>query len=263
VGRAEQELTTEAATISVRLGSVRIGSGGALARAAALVSGAALLLPATCKDGADRFTTHGTQIESRVEGDVDVHYAWLDPAAGEAATLVTLAPFHAAAGRDAYTKARLDELLGGGHTYASLAVWRFGGEGALALGRDGIPVAARAGSGSIASLPPSKWPAKADGAQPLLATLGGASALPALAAGQSLQLLVVFATSEPFAALDDVKVTLGGRTLELTHARATAVAWDEFRSLPARERFEVATGLKPGAKSTDGGDTHAEREGER
>ena len=63
--------------------------------------------------------------------------------------------------------------------------------------------------------------------------------------------------------VDDVKVTLGGRTLELTHARATAVAWDEFRSLPARERFEVATGLKPGAKSTDGGDTHAEREGER
>jgi len=258
VGRAEQELTSEPAT-----SRVGIRSGGALARAAALVSAAALLLAAACKDGADRFTTHGTQLESRVEGDVDVHYAWLEPVAGEAATLVTLSPFHAAAGRAAYTKARLDELLGGGHLYASLAVWRFGGEGGLALGRDGIPVEARAGSGSIASLPPSKWPAKADGAQPLLATLGGASALPALAAGQSLQLLVVFTTSEPFAALGDVKVTLGGRTLELAHARATAVAWDEFRSLPARERFEVATGLKPGAKSTDGGDTHAEREGER
>jgi hypothetical protein len=255
VGRAEQELTKSTAILR----------GGALPRAAALVSAAGLLAVACCKDGADRFTTHATQIESRVEGDLDVHYAWLDPGAGEAATLVTLAPFHAAAGRNAYTKARLDELLGGGHLYASLAVWRFKGDGTLALGEDGIPVSARAGSGSIASLPPSKWPAKADegAARPLLSTLGGAAKLPALAAGQSLQLLVVLPTSEPFSALSDVKVTLDGRTLELAHGRATAVAWDEFRSLPGRERFEVATGLKPGAKPTDGGDNHAEREGER
>jgi hypothetical protein len=249
VGPAQQEL-------NVRTGPLR---GGARARAAAAVS-CALALAGACTDGGDRFTAHVAQVESRVEGDVDVHHAWFDDA-----TLVTLAPFHAAAGRNTYTRGRLDELLGPGHLYASLAIWRFGGNEALAPGADGIPVAASAGPGRVAALAPSKWLAKVgDGAaRSLLATLAGAGTLPTLAAGQELQLLLVFPTDEPFGALTDVHVTLGGREFALTRGKATAVAWDEFRSQPAKGRFEVAIGLKPPAKPTDGDEGHGEREGDR
>jgi hypothetical protein len=247
VGRTEQELNTPAGS----------GRGGARARAAALVC-CLVAAAATCTDGGDRFTTHAPQVESRVEGEIDVFHAWID-----GGTLVTLAPFHAAAGRDAYTKARLDERLGAGHLYASLSIWRFSGEGALDLGRDGIPVTARASSGSVASLPPSKWPlAHDDGAaRPLLATLGGAT-LPRLEKGQTTQLLEVFATDAPFASLGDVRVTLGGRAVELAHGRANAVAWDEFRSQPAKERFEAAIGTKT-AQARDGDEPNGEREGQR
>lgn len=225
--------------------------------------GAVALAASACTDGPDRFTAHAPQVESRVEGDVDLHYAWLDDG-----TLVTLAPFHAAAGRNAYTTARLDELLGPGHLYGSLTVWRFAGSGRLALGSDGLPVVA-AGSGSIAALAPSKWlPAVADAsARPLLATLAGAGTLPELGVGQSLQLLIVFATAEPFTALHDVRVTVagGGSPLALKRGRATAVAWDEFRSQPGKARFEAALGLAPtaGAKDGEGHDGTADRSGDK
>jgi hypothetical protein len=250
VGRAQQELN----------GPIGLLRGGARARAAAAVSCALALAGGGCTDGGDRFTTHVPQVESRVEGDVDLHHAWLDDA-----TLVTVAAFHAAAGRNSYTRGRLDELLGGGHLYASLAIWRFGGDGTLDPGADGIPATARTASGSVAALPPSKWlPAVADGsARSLLSTLAGAGKLPALAVGQELQLLLVFPTDEPFGALADVQVTVGGRQLALTRSKATAVAWDEFRSQPAKGRFEVAVGLKPAAKTPDGDDGHGEREADR
>lgn len=227
-------------------------------RAAAAVSLAVLLATAACKDGGDRFSAHVPQVESRVEGEVAVHHAWLDDT-----TLVTLAPFHAAAGRAAYTRARLDELLGPGHLYASLAIWRFGGEGGLDLGADGVPVTAGVGSGSSAAVRPSKWLAevKDAAARPLLATLAGAGKLPTLAAGQEVQLLVVFPTAEPFGSLRDVHVTLAGRPLALAPSKATAVAWDEFRSQPAKSRFEVAVGLKPAA-APSGDEGHGEREGD-
>jgi len=250
VGPAQQELNDRP----------RLLRGGARARAAAAVFPALAFAGGGCTDGNDRFTAHVPQVESRVEGEVAVHHAWLDDA-----TLVTVAPFHAAAGRNSYTRGRLDELAGPGHLYASLAIWRFGGSGTIDLGADGIPVTATAGSGSIATLPPSKWLAevKETAARPLLATLAGAGTLPPLAVGQELQLLLVFATDEPFAALADVHVTIGGRTLTLARAKATAVAWDEFRSQPAKNRFEVAVGLKPPAKTPDGDEGHGEREGER
>jgi hypothetical protein len=251
VGPALQELSSRSRTLR----------GGARARAAAAVSLAALLAFAggACTDGVDRFAAHVPQVESRVEGEVEVHHAWLDET-----TLVTVAPFHAAAGRAAYTRGRLDELLGPGHLYASLAVWRFGGEGALELGSDGVPVGASVGSGSLAALPPSKWLAdvKEAAARPLLATLAGAGKLPPLAVGQELQLLLVFPTAEPFGALRDVKVTIAGRPLALERSKATAVAWDEFRSQPAKSRFEVALGLKPAAATPDGDDANGEREGD-
>lgn len=232
--------------------------GGARVRAAAAVSLAFVLAPAACKDGGERFSAHVPQVESRVEGEVAVHHAWLDDT-----TLVTLAPFHAAAGRAAYTRGRLDELLGPGHLYASLAVWRFGGEGGLDLGADGVPVAASVGSGSIAALRPSKWLAevKDAAARPLLSTLAGAGKLPTVASGQEVQLLVVFPTAEPFGSLRDVHVTLAGRSIALEPSKATAVAWDEFRSQPAKSRFEVAVGLRPAA-APNGDEGHGEREGD-
>lgn len=250
MGPALQELTD-------RPGFLR---GGARARAAAAVSLPLALALGACKDGGDRFSAHVPQVESRVEGEVEVHHAWFDET-----TLVTLAPFHAAAGRAAYTRGRLDELLGPGHLYASLAIWRFGGEGAVDLGSDGVPVTAAAGSGSLAALRPSNWLAevKDAAARPLLSTLAGAGKLPPLAAGQELQLLLVFPTAEPFGSLRDVHVTLAGRSLALEPSKATAVAWDEFRSQPAKSRFEVAVGLRPAAAAAGGDEGHGEREGDR
>ena len=100
-------------------------------------SALALALLGGCTDGAGRYTSRQLQVESRTEGDLEFGFAWLDPD-----TLLTVAPFHASAQRNAFTQARLDELCGvrpGARLYLALALYRFDpSAGPLSLGSDGI-----------------------------------------------------------------------------------------------------------------------------
>jgi hypothetical protein len=197
---------------------------------------AATLLAAHCSDAANRFDTHERPVEARTEGELDLHYGWLDPG-----TLVVVAPFHAAAARDQFSHSRLDALshAPAPTTWVALTLWRFEGDAALDLGRDGVALKADSPRGSLESIAPSKLLAAVNepGPRATLAAQLGAGELPRLAKGQSLQLLVALPGDVQLHDLSNATAATHSGVVTLTKTRAAALSWDEFRTQPTKERF--------------------------
>jgi hypothetical protein len=201
------------------------------------------VLPASgCTEPRDRYTTRGSQVESRTEGELALFYGFVDPQ-----TLAVVAPYHASDGRDRTLQSHVQALTGekAPRRCLSLSLFRFGAPAPFALADSRSRLALVVPSGRVESLAPSEVLASVAGAadRALLSAQLAAGGVPELAAGQSLRLLVVLPGE---VGLEECSaVTLHGKDgeVELQPLRAAAVQWDEFRSQPSREKFDALVGL--------------------
>lgn len=221
------------------------GSGGAGALLPLLL--AALFATHGCAEPRDPWTTAGSQVESRTEGELTLLAGWCD-----AATLAVIAPLHAADGRDQWAQQKLAQLAATKEprTCLSLTLFRFG-DGAFEWPTDTVAVRFATSAGSLSTLSPSQWLAGAAGSDVnLLRAMTGAGGAPSLKAGQVARLLV--AVPGPFALADCRGAELSGRAgpVALTVHRVGAVAWDELRSQPDRARLEQMIGATGGGTTT-------------
>ena len=214
----------------------------AASKAAALLLLPCLLLAPGCTEPRDRYTTRGSHVESRTEGELALFWGFADPQ-----TLAVVAPYHASDGRDRTLQSHVQALTRqeAPRRCLSLSLFRFAAPGSFALADSRSRLALVSPSGRVESLAPSEVLASVSGAadRALLSAQLAAGGVPELGAGQSLRLLVVLPGE---VALEECSgVTLHGkdREVELQPLRAAAVQWDEFRSQPSREKFDALVGL--------------------
>lgn len=242
---------------AARDGTSAPGSGGAGALLPFLL--ATLTAAHGCAEPRDPWTTAGSQVEARTEGELPLLAGWCDDA-----TLAVVAPLHAADGRDQWAQQKLAQLAGATEprTCLALTLFRFG-DGAFEWPAGAVAVEFATSAGRLSTLSPSQLLAGAAGGDAnLLKAMTGATGAPPLKAGQVVRLLVAVTGSFT---LDECRAaTLAGRSgpVALASRRVDAMAWDELRSQPDRARFEAmigatGSGATTAARAKEAGDDGA------